>query len=60
MQKNNRTLNQEHERRQEGRVRPKQPEYNFKPLEEVIGEELDDFWCISEEMANWEEENAEE
>ncbi len=36
MQKNNRTLNQEHERRQEGRVRPKQPEYNFKPLEEVI------------------------
>ena len=29
-------------------------------VREVIGEELDDFWCISEDMANWEEENAEE
>lgn len=36
--KSNRTLNQEHERRQEGRVRPKQPEYNFKPLEEVVAQ----------------------
>jgi hypothetical protein len=36
MQKNNRTLNQEHERRQEGRVRPKQPVYDFKPLEDVV------------------------
>ena len=29
-------------------------------VREVIGAELDDFWCISEDMANWEEENAEE
>jgi len=29
-------------------------------VREAIGEELDDFWCISEDMANWEEENAEE
>lgn len=26
-------------------------------VREVIGEELDDFWCISEDMANYEEEN---
>jgi hypothetical protein len=36
MQKNNRTLNQEHERRTADRVRPKQPEYDFKPLEEIV------------------------
>ncbi len=29
-------------------------------VREVIGEELDDFWCISEDMANYEEENEEE
>lgn len=29
-------------------------------VREVIGDELDDFWCISEDMAQWEEENAEE
>ncbi len=34
--KNNRTLNQEHERRTADRVRPKQPEYDFKALEEVV------------------------
>jgi predicted RNA-binding protein with RPS1 domain len=38
MQKNNRTLNQEHERRQEGRVRPKQPAYDFEPLQAVINQ----------------------
>jgi len=26
-------------------------------VREAIGEELDDFWCISEDMANYEEEN---
>jgi predicted RNA-binding protein with RPS1 domain len=31
-----RELNQEHDRKQQERVRPKQPEYNFKPLEDVI------------------------
>ncbi len=36
MKKNNRTLNQEHERRQEGRVRPKQPVYEFAELEKVV------------------------
>lgn len=29
-------------------------------VREAIGEELDDFWGISENMAQWEEENAEE
>ena len=38
MQKNNRTLNQEHERRQEGRVRPKQPEYDFESLTKVVNQ----------------------
>ena len=36
MKKNNRTLNQEHELRELMRVRPKQPTYDFKPLEEVV------------------------
>ena len=36
MKKTNRELNQEHERRELMRVRPKQPIYNSKPLEEVI------------------------
>jgi hypothetical protein len=34
--KTNRELNQEHEQRELMRVRPKQPEYNFKPLEEAL------------------------
>jgi len=34
--KTNRQLNTEHDERQQDKVRPKQPEYNFKPLEEVI------------------------
>ncbi len=34
--KTNRELNTEHDRRQKERVRPKGPEYNFKPLEEVV------------------------
>jgi hypothetical protein len=34
--KNNRTLNQEYERRTQDRVRPKQPAYDFAPLEAVI------------------------
>ena len=29
-------------------------------VREVIGEELDDFWCISEDMAQWEEENEDQ
>ena len=29
-------------------------------VRDVIGEELDDYFCISESMAEWEEENAEE
>lgn len=37
MQKNNRTLNQEHERRTAERVRPKQAgNYEFEALEAVI------------------------
>ena len=31
-----RELNQEHEKRELMRVRPKQPVYNFKPLEDAI------------------------
>lgn len=31
-----RELNREHERRELMRVRPKQPVYNFEPLEQVI------------------------
>jgi hypothetical protein len=29
-------------------------------VREYIGEELDDYFCISESMADWEAENAEE
>lgn len=36
MKKTNRELNQEHERRELMRVRPKGPSYNPKPLEDVI------------------------
>lgn len=28
-------------------------------VREAVGEELDDFWCLSEDMAMWEEENQE-
>jgi hypothetical protein len=34
--KTNRELNEEHDRRELMRVRPKQPNYNYKPLEEVV------------------------
>lgn len=34
--KTNKELNQEHEARELMRVRPKQPTYDYKPLEEVI------------------------
>ena len=34
--KTNRELNQAYDAKQQARVRPKQPVYNFKPLEEVI------------------------
>jgi hypothetical protein len=34
--KSNKELNQEHEARELMRVRPKQPNYNFEPLEAVI------------------------
>ena len=34
--KTNKELNTEHDRRQRERVRPKQPEYNWEPLEAVI------------------------
>jgi hypothetical protein len=34
--KTNKEKNQEHDRRQQERVRPKEPEYNYKPLEDVI------------------------
>jgi len=34
--KTNKELNTEYDQRQKERVRPKQPEYNFKPLEDVI------------------------
>jgi len=34
--KTNKEKNQEHERKELMRVRPKQPAYNFKPLEEVV------------------------
>jgi predicted RNA-binding protein with RPS1 domain len=36
MQKTNKEKNQQHERDQLMRVRPKQPAYDFKPLEDVI------------------------
>ncbi len=34
--KTNKEKNQEHERKELMRVRPKQPAYDFKPLEEVV------------------------
>lgn len=34
--KSNKELNQAYDAAQKAKVRPKQPEYNFKPLEEVI------------------------
>lgn len=34
--KTNRELNQEHEAREQARVRPKTPVYNFKPLDEAL------------------------
>jgi hypothetical protein len=33
--------------------------YDSKTVREAIGEELDDYFCISENMAEWEEENEE-
>jgi hypothetical protein len=34
--KTNRELNTEHDSKQTAKVRPGQPEYNWKPLEDVI------------------------
>ena len=34
--KTNRQLNTEHDQREQDKVRPKQPTYNFKTLEEVV------------------------
>lgn len=34
--KTNKELNTEYDKRQQERVRPKGPTYNFKPLEDVI------------------------
>ena len=34
--------------------------YNSTTVREFIGEELDDLWNISEDMAEWEEENEQE
>ena len=31
-------------------------ETNSKTVRSLIGEDIDDFWSISEDMANWEEE----
>lgn len=36
--KTNKQLNQEHDQRQQERVRPKQPNYNFEPLEAVVNQ----------------------
>jgi hypothetical protein len=36
MQKTNREKNTEHDRKELMRVRPKQPNYDYKPLEEVV------------------------
>jgi hypothetical protein len=33
--------------------------YDSKTVRDAIGEELDDYWCISENMAEWEAENEE-
>jgi len=34
--KTNRELNQAYDAKQQAKQRPKQPEYNFKPLEEAV------------------------
>lgn len=34
--KTNREKNQQHDAKMQERVRPKEPEYNFKPLEDAI------------------------
>jgi hypothetical protein len=34
--KTNRELNQEYDAKQSAKVRPKQPAFNYKPLEDVI------------------------
>jgi hypothetical protein len=34
--------------------------YDSTTVRDYIGEELDDYFCISEQMADWEAENAEE
>ena len=34
-------------------------EANSKTVRDLIGEEMDDMWCISENMAEWEEDNLE-
>ena len=34
--KTNKDLNKEHQAKQDARVRPKGPTYNFEPLEQVI------------------------
>ncbi len=36
MSKTNRELNQDYDKKQKERVRPKEPNWNFKPLEDVI------------------------
>jgi hypothetical protein len=36
MKKTNKELNQAHDQKQAEKVRPAQPAYNFKPLEEVV------------------------
>jgi len=36
MKKTNKEKNLAHDAKMQERVRPKQPEYNFKPLEEVV------------------------
>ena len=36
MKKTNKELNQAHDQKQTDKVRPQQPVYNFKPLEEVV------------------------
>jgi len=34
--KTNKELNQDYDRRQSEKIRPKGPDYNWKPLEEVV------------------------
>ena len=38
MKKTNRELNQEHESRELMKVRPKQPHYEFKELEQIVNQ----------------------